>query len=126
MARRTICSGRHTPGSLLLLHLHLVHVKQHQDLFQSGDELPTTYFPLNAVVLLVVVLSNGVTIEAAMVGRDGVVSAASERLTHNARGTRQNRPSEPRMSAPGPIEHRFGRAPRHRHAQVQTRYRDAV
>lgn len=61
----------------MLLHLHLVHVKQHQDLFQSGDELPTTYFPLTAVVSLVVVLSNGVTIEAAMVGRDGVVSAAS-------------------------------------------------
>jgi CRP-like cAMP-binding protein len=68
-----------SPGdtALLLPHLKLVDVKQHQILFAAGDELPLTYFPVTAVVSLVVGLSNGVMIEAAMVGRDGVVSATS-------------------------------------------------
>jgi CRP-like cAMP-binding protein len=68
-----------SPGdtALLLPHLKLVQVKQHQILFATGDELPVVFFPLTAVVSLVVGLSNGVMIEAAMVGRDGVVSATS-------------------------------------------------
>jgi CRP-like cAMP-binding protein len=63
--------------SFLLPHLKLVPVKQHDILFEVGDKLPVSYFPLSAVVSLVVALHNGVTIEAAMVGRDGVLSASS-------------------------------------------------
>jgi len=54
-----------------------VHVKQRQILFEPGDEILTTYFPLNAIVSLVVLLSDGQSVEAAMVGRDGVVSATA-------------------------------------------------
>ena len=61
----------------LLPHLKVARVEQHQVLFEAGDTLETTYFPLTAIVSLVVGLSNGVTVEAAMVGRDGVVSASS-------------------------------------------------
>jgi CRP-like cAMP-binding protein len=63
--------------ALLLPHLKMARVEQHQVLFEAGDKLEATYFPLTAIVSLVVGLSNGVTVEAAMVGRDGVVSASS-------------------------------------------------
>src|SRR3954466_2432718 len=62
---------------LLLPHLKLIDVKQHQLLFEPGDRISTTYFPLTAIVSLVVLLSSGQSIEAAMVGRDGVVSATA-------------------------------------------------
>jgi CRP-like cAMP-binding protein len=63
--------------ALLLPHLKLMHVKQHQLLFEPGDKILTTYFPLTAIVSLVVLLSGGHSVEAAMVGRDGVVSATA-------------------------------------------------
>jgi CRP-like cAMP-binding protein len=63
--------------ALLRPHLKLVTVKQHQILFDTGDTLHTTYFPLTAIVSLVVLLSKGESVEAAMVGRDGVVSATA-------------------------------------------------
>ena len=63
--------------SLLLPHLKLIQVKQHQILFDTGDRINTAYFPLTAIVSLVVLLSKGESVEAAMVGRDGVVSATS-------------------------------------------------
>ena len=58
---------------LLLPHVKLMHVKQHQLLLEPGDKILTTYFPLTAIVFLVVLLSSGQSVEAAMVGRDGVV-----------------------------------------------------
>ena len=62
---------------LLLPHLKLIQVEQHQLLFEPGDKILNTYFPLTAIVSLVVLLSSGQSIEAAMVGRDGVVSATA-------------------------------------------------
>ena len=62
---------------LLLPHLKLMQVKQHQLLFEPGDKILATYFPLTAIVSLVVLLSSGQSVEAAMVGRDGVVSATA-------------------------------------------------
>jgi CRP-like cAMP-binding protein len=68
-----------SPSDLALLkpHLKTLQVKQHQILFEPGDKLYTTYFPLTAIVSLVVLLSKGESVEAAMVGRDGVVSATA-------------------------------------------------
>jgi CRP-like cAMP-binding protein len=63
--------------ALLLPHLKPVQVQQHQLLFEPGDKISTTYFPLTAIVSLVVLLSGGQSVEAAMVGRDGVVSATA-------------------------------------------------
>ena len=46
-------------------------------LFEVGDTIETVYFPIDAVISLVVTLATGETIEAAMVGKDGAVGVAS-------------------------------------------------
>jgi CRP-like cAMP-binding protein len=58
-------------------HLKLVDLEQKKVLFEPGGSISTVYFPLTAVISLVVGLSSGEMIEAAMVGRDGVVGATS-------------------------------------------------
>jgi CRP-like cAMP-binding protein len=60
---------------LLEPHLRPLELKQHKILFEAGQSVSTLYFPFDAVVSLVVTLSTGDVIEAAMVGRDGVVGA---------------------------------------------------
>jgi len=54
-----------------------VHLKSKQVLFAAGDTIKTVYFPTGAVVSLVIGMVSGSTVEAAMVGRDGVVGASS-------------------------------------------------
>ena len=54
-----------------------VHLKSKQVLFAAGDTIKAVYFPTGAVVSLVIGLASGSTVEAAMVGRDGVVGASS-------------------------------------------------
>jgi CRP-like cAMP-binding protein len=51
--------------------------EQHTVLFQADEEIRHVYFPTSAVVSLVVTLSTGETVEAAMVGMDGVVGASA-------------------------------------------------
>jgi CRP-like cAMP-binding protein len=63
--------------SSLQPHLKPVVLKQAKVLFESGDAVDAVYFPTDAVISLVVVLSTGETIEAAMVGCDGVVAASA-------------------------------------------------
>jgi hypothetical protein len=46
-------------------------------LFEAGDNIEATYFPTSAVISIVVTLSSGQVVEAAMVGRDGVVGASA-------------------------------------------------
>lgn len=46
-----------------------------QILFDVREPIKRVYFPLNAVVSLLIPLSNGQTVETAMVGRDGVIGA---------------------------------------------------
>ena len=62
-------------GDLKLLEPHLkpTHFKQHQLLFEPDEQIGSVYFPTGAVVSLVVTLSTGEMVEAAMVGRDGVL-----------------------------------------------------
>src|SRR4051812_14855428 len=51
---------------------------EHQNiLHEAGDSIRQVYFPTTAIVSLVVSLSTGETVEAAMVGKDGVVGAAA-------------------------------------------------
>jgi CRP-like cAMP-binding protein len=47
-------------------------LKQHTILFEVRDTIETVYFPFDAVVSLVVPLSDGTVIETAMVGHDGL------------------------------------------------------
>jgi hypothetical protein len=60
---------------LLEPHLRPLELKQHKVLFEAGQSVSTVCFPYDAVVSLVVTLSTGDVIEAAMVGRDGVIGA---------------------------------------------------
>ena len=58
---------------LLEPHLRPIDLQQHKVLFEAGQSVSAVYFPYDAVVSLVVTLSTGEVIEAAMVGRDGVI-----------------------------------------------------
>ena len=68
-----------SPGDLAALqpHLKLAHFDQEEVLFEAGDTIDATYFPTSAIVSIVVMLSSGQVVEAAMVGRDGVVGASA-------------------------------------------------
>ena len=50
-------------------------LRQHQVLFDVRGPISRVYFPLNAVISLIIPLSNGQAVETAMVGRDGVIGA---------------------------------------------------
>jgi CRP-like cAMP-binding protein len=58
-------------------HFKSVHLESEKILFEAGGEIADTYFPTGAIVSLVVGLSPGEIIEAAMVGKDGVVCASA-------------------------------------------------
>jgi CRP-like cAMP-binding protein len=58
-------------------HLKQVFLEQQKILFDANDHVSAVYFPLDSVISLVVGLSTGELVEAAMVGRDGVVGAAA-------------------------------------------------
>jgi CRP-like cAMP-binding protein len=58
-------------------HLKSVRLESEKILFEAGGEFADIYFPTGAVVSLVVGLSSGEIIEAAMVGKDGVVGASA-------------------------------------------------
>ncbi|MET4024327.1 Crp/Fnr family transcriptional regulator [Bradyrhizobium sp. S3.2.12] len=58
-------------------HLKATHLQQKTVLYEAGDTINAVYFPLGAVVSLVVSLATGEVTEAAMVGRDGAIGMAS-------------------------------------------------
>jgi CRP-like cAMP-binding protein len=58
-------------------HLKAAHLQQKTVLYEAGDLIKSVYFPVNAVVSLVVSLATGEMTEAAMVGKDGAVGMAS-------------------------------------------------
>jgi CRP-like cAMP-binding protein len=62
---------------LLEPHLRPLEFQQHKILFEAGHSVSAVYFPYDAIISLVVTLSTGELIEAAMVGRDGVIGAAA-------------------------------------------------
>src|SRR6195952_5513723 len=66
-----------TDAAAIRHHLKPVHLKSKQILFEAGGHVKAVYFPTGAVISLVIGLSSGATVEAAMVGRDGVVGASS-------------------------------------------------
>jgi len=58
-------------------HLKAIHLPQKSVLFEAGTAIKSVYFPISAVISLVVPLETGEMTEAAMVGRDGAVGMAS-------------------------------------------------
>ena len=62
---------------LLQPHLKLIELPHEAVLFDTGARVSTIYFPHRGIISLVVSLSGGQMIEAAMVGRDSLVGASS-------------------------------------------------
>jgi CRP-like cAMP-binding protein len=54
-----------------------VYLEREQVLFEAGDTIDATCFPTSAVISIVVTLSSGQVVEAAIVGRDGVIGASA-------------------------------------------------
>lgn len=78
----------HSPNNLLALlsaevyaalrpHLKIVEYKRGEVLAETGGAVTNVHFPHTGIISLVVELDVGEMIETAMVGRDGVVNAAS-------------------------------------------------
>ena len=61
--------------SALTPHLRPVTLEHKRVLYDTGDRVHSVYFPTTSVISLVVGLSTGELVEAAMVGKDGVVGA---------------------------------------------------
>jgi CRP-like cAMP-binding protein len=58
-------------------HLRMIFLKQKEVLYEAGELIKFVYFPITAVVSLVVTLTDGQTTEAAMVGNDGAIGMPS-------------------------------------------------
>lgn len=58
-------------------HLRPVKLEHQRNLYDTGDPVPVVCFPLTCLVSLVVPLSTGQSVEAAMLGREGIVGAGA-------------------------------------------------
>ena len=58
-------------------NLKPVHLERQLVLYEDGQKIDAAYFPTTAIVSLVVALSSGETVEAAMIGRDGALGVAA-------------------------------------------------
>lgn len=76
-ANLLLCALSATDAAAIRPHLRSVNLEHQKILFDAGDFIDVVYFPTSAIISLVVALSTGEMIEAAMVGRDGVVGASS-------------------------------------------------
>src|SRR5882672_12266538 len=76
---KNLLLGLFSPSDLKRLEPHLrpARFEQHHVLFEADEQIGHVYFPTSGVVSLVVTLSSGDMIEAAMVGNDGVVGASA-------------------------------------------------
>jgi CRP-like cAMP-binding protein len=70
-----LASLSESDAAALRPHLKSVHLEHEKVLFEAGGEVTDIYFPTGAIISLVVGLSSGEIIEAAMVGKDGVAGA---------------------------------------------------
>ena len=67
----------HPDFKLLQPHLSLIELHHEAVLFETGAGITTVYFPHSGIISLVVPLSGGQLIEAAMIGHDSIVGASS-------------------------------------------------
>jgi CRP-like cAMP-binding protein len=70
-----LASLSESDAAALRPYLKSVHLDHQRVLFEAGEKVTDIYFPTGAIISLVVGLSSGEIIEAAMVGKDGVVGA---------------------------------------------------
>src|SRR5450432_2625289 len=76
-SNRVLASLEAADIDYLLPHLRAIDLPQEMVLFEAGDTISRVFFPYGGVISLVVELSSGETIEAAMIGREGVVGGLS-------------------------------------------------
>ena len=74
---RVLASLAPDDAAFLLSHLQAIDLPQKRVLYEAGGEIDRVYFPHAGVVSLVVELTTGEMIEAAMIGREGVVGGLS-------------------------------------------------
>ena len=79
MSKSNLLLASLSPSDTAVLQRYLkpVFLEQHRVLCEPGQPVDAVYFPVGAIVSLVVGLSTGETVEAAMVGKDGVIGAAA-------------------------------------------------
>jgi CRP-like cAMP-binding protein len=77
LSNRVLASLAAADIEQLLPHLRSVDLPQETVLFEAGDTIDRVHFPHGGVVSLVVELTSGEMIEAAMIGREGVVGGLS-------------------------------------------------
>ena len=70
-----LASLSESDAAALRPHLKSIHLEHEKVLFEAGGRVTDVYFPTGAIISLVVGLSSGETVEAAMVGKDGVSGA---------------------------------------------------
>jgi CRP-like cAMP-binding protein len=74
---RVLASLAADDAAFLLPHLRSIDLPQEMVLYEAGGTIDRVYFPHSGVVSLVVELATGEMIEAAMIGREGVVGGLS-------------------------------------------------
>ncbi|PVE21305.1 Crp/Fnr family transcriptional regulator [Microvirga sp. KLBC 81] len=76
------------PESLAYLepHLEIVNLQRGQVLFETDEIIRYTYFPHDAVVVLVAVMTNGTSAEMSIAGREGVIGLVTTATTPYAFG----------------------------------------
>jgi CRP-like cAMP-binding protein len=74
---RALGSLSEADANILRPHLKLVHLQPRTVLFSTCEPVSAVYFPVDAIISLVVALTTGEAVEAAMVGRDGLVGGGA-------------------------------------------------
>jgi CRP-like cAMP-binding protein len=72
--------------ALLEPHFEFVNLKRGQVLYETDEVIRYTYFPHEAVIALVSVMSNGASAEMAVVGREGLVGLVAAAITPTSFG----------------------------------------
>ena len=77
LANQVLAALPATELDWLLRHSRTIELPQEMIVFEAGEAIERVFFPHSGVVSLVVELASGEMIEAAMIGREGVVGGLS-------------------------------------------------
>ncbi|WP_201839401.1 Crp/Fnr family transcriptional regulator [Microvirga zambiensis] len=67
-------------------HLETVKLSKSMILYETGDDMPYAYFPHDAVISLITVLTDGKTVEVAVFGREALLGLTSALATCRSLG----------------------------------------
>ncbi len=71
-----LCALTNSEFELLIPHLELITMSASEVLYESYEKLHHIYFPITSIVSLLTILSDGTTVEVAMIGNEGVLDVA--------------------------------------------------